>query len=190
MLHWPFHDLFYTATHTHTSSRETSFFSSNTFAKWAHTYLRILLNTGTLTSVSNSPVLWNNPSALLTAACHWWVACLTGWGEQVTGWGKEGRLWSREGTQDRKDDNTETSQFTVVTLKQPCDQKKMTCSLQWLWVINFYLAVCPLWWPFQHPVWVCEGWPRGACLPAKIVWILSGILDLCILGNISRSAYL
>lgn len=50
-----------TQPHTHMSSRETSFFSPNTFAKWAYTYLRILLNTGTLASVSNSPVLWNKP---------------------------------------------------------------------------------------------------------------------------------
>ena len=189
MLHWPFHDLFYTATHTHPQGRHhfsvpihlpnEPTHTSESFSTQGHWHLFLIHQCYEI-----------NPSALLTAACHWWVACLTGWGEQVTGWGKEGRLWSREGTQDRKDDNTETSQFTVVTLEQPCDQKKMTCSLQWLWVINFYLAVCPLWWPFQHPVWVCEGWPRGACLPAKIVWILSGILDVCILGNISRSAYL
>lgn len=176
-----------TQPHTHMSSRETSFFSPNTFAKWAYTYLRILLNTGILASVSNSPVLWNKPLCSPYSS----LSLMGSMSHRVrgTGWRREGRLWSREGTQDRKDDNTETSQFTVVTSEQPCDQKKDDMLLA-VAVINFCLAVRLLWWPFQHPVWVYEGWSRAVCLPAKTVWILSAILDLCILGNIIKSAYL
>lgn len=179
-----------TQPHTHISSREASFFSSNPFAKWAYTYLRILLNTGTLTSGSNPPVLWNEPLCSPSSS----LSLMGSTTHRVRGAGN----WLREG-RDIVEQGGDTGQerwrhwdltFTVVTSERPCGQTKMTCSLQWLRVINFYLSVHPLWWPFRHPVWVYEGRPRGTCLLAKIIWILFGILDLCILGNITRSAYL
>lgn len=178
-----------TQPHTHMSSRETSFFSPNTFAKWAYTYLRILLNTGTLASVSNSPVLWSKPLCSPYSS----LSLMGSMSHRVRGTGN----WLREGREIVKqggDTGQERWQHWDLTVH--CGDLRTT-----LWskkddvllavaVINFCLAVRPLWWPFQHPVWVYEGWSRAVCLPARIVWILSAILDLCILGNIIKSAYL